>query len=581
MRSFIPVFAILLAGCSEPSPPADKAPPPISGGTLVISASGRHAVAADPDRDRVWIVDIEKPKVIHEIVLESGDEPGRLAEDGAGRVHVALRRGGALVGIDMASGKIVGRHPVCAAPRGVAYEAATDAMHVACLGGDLVSLRASDGAELRRLPLERDLRDVVVTPEGLTVSLFRSAELVYVDTMGTVTERSLLPFAIEDRFAPAVAWRMRPLPSGGVLVAHQSAFTSAVHLPPPGSTGESSYGSSGGHADDPGIVHSVVTVVRPGDESPDAPERPSGPLVPLATLPVDAAVSHDGNMIALVAAGAGTVITFPVASLAEPTLDVTRTPVFGQPIAVAYDALDRVWVQTRRPARLTLLGGPAIALGEEPAAHGATDAAHDLFHLTTGTLGSMACASCHPEGSDDGRVWNFVEHDSGDFVYRRTQSLRGGVTMGPYHWDGALPDFDALVEDVMVGRMGGSPPGAGRITALADWLIGMPAFPNAPSASPSAAARGEALFVSTEVGCATCHLGDKLTNDETVSVGTGDPLQVPTLVGIAHHAPFMHNGCAPTLLDRFGSCGGGDAHGHTSQLSEAELSDLVAYLETL
>jgi hypothetical protein len=44
----------------------------------------------------------------------------------------------------------------------------------------------------------------------------------------------------------------------------------------------------------------------------------------------------------------------------------------------------------------------------------------------------------------------------------------------------------------------------------------------------------------------------------------------------------MHTGCAATLLDRFTpACGGGDTHGHTSQLTSDQLDDLVAYLETL
>jgi hypothetical protein len=43
----------------------------------------------------------------------------------------------------------------------------------------------------------------------------------------------------------------------------------------------------------------------------------------------------------------------------------------------------------------------------------------------------------------------------------------------------------------------------------------------------------------------------------------------------------MHDGCAATLRDRFGACGGGDNHGHTSQLTPAELDDLIAYLESL
>jgi hypothetical protein len=44
----------------------------------------------------------------------------------------------------------------------------------------------------------------------------------------------------------------------------------------------------------------------------------------------------------------------------------------------------------------------------------------------------------------------------------------------------------------------------------------------------------------------------------------------------------MHDGCAETMLERFDeSCGGGERHGRTEHLSQAEIEDLVAYLESL
>jgi hypothetical protein len=45
----------------------------------------------------------------------------------------------------------------------------------------------------------------------------------------------------------------------------------------------------------------------------------------------------------------------------------------------------------------------------------------------------------------------------------------------------------------------------------------------------------------------------------------------------------MHDGCAPTLRDRFTNphCGGGDSHGVTSKLTLEQIDDLVHYLETL
>jgi cytochrome c peroxidase len=72
-----------------------------------------------------------------------------------------------------------------------------------------------------------------------------------------------------------------------------------------------------------------------------------------------------------------------------------------------------------------------------------------------------------------------------------------------------------------------------------------------------------------------------LTTNALVDVGTRGTFKVPSLVGVGARAPFLHDGCAITLTDRFGSCGGGETHGHTAHLTAAQLADLVAYLESL
>jgi cytochrome c peroxidase len=94
--------------------------------------------------------------------------------------------------------------------------------------------------------------------------------------------------------------------------------------------------------------------------------------------------------------------------------------------------------------------------------------------------------------------------------------------------------------------------------------------------------RGQQVFSDPSVGCTTCHSGAQLSTHQLLNVGTGASFKVPSLIAVGYRAPYLHNGCAPTLLDRFGpACGGGDQHGHTSQLSSGQLSDLVAYLESL
>jgi cytochrome c peroxidase len=205
------------------------------------------------------------------------------------------------------------------------------------------------------------------------------------------------------------------------------------------------------------------------------------------------------------------------------------------------------------------------------------DTGHDLFHRDAG--GGIACASCHPEGGEDGRTWRFK--GTGE---RRTQALHVGLRdTAPFHWNGDLPGVGELMTQVFVGRMGGVRESAPRVSALSEWLFALKAPASIRDASDEAAQRGKALFRSADVGCNTCHSGDKLTDNQSVVIDTATnvKLQVPSLVAIGYRAPFMHNGCAATLADRFNPACGGDAHGNTSGLSDDQRTDLIAYLESL
>jgi hypothetical protein len=250
--------------------------------------------------------------------------------------------------------------------------------------------------------------------------------------------------------------------------------------------------------------------------------------------------------------------------------------VVGQPTSVAYSPRNELVVQTREPAALfvyaagTISNPSSVHLNAESAA----DSGHDLFHANAG--GFVACASCHPESGDDGLAWNFE-----GVGIRRTQNLRGGILQtAPFHWEGDLQNLDLLMTEVFSGRMGGALMPVDYIEALGTWIDAQPALTRT-GGDAAAIERGKGLFESLEVGCSECHSGALLTNNETENVGTGLELQVPSLLGVSFRAPFMHDGCAPTLDARFSDCGGGDLHGKTSQLSDADRSDLVVYLESL
>jgi YVTN family beta-propeller protein len=583
--------AATLPACSGPELPpdiadpvliAEKAPPPISGGTLLVTSKGT-AVAADSDRDRIWLIDLASRNVTS-VDLKDGDEPGRVVEDGAGRIHVALRGSGAVVTIDPASAKVTDSTPVCAAPRGLAYDPSGDVVHVACNGGELVTLPAAGGQPVRNLRLDRDIRDIAVSGDKLLVSRFRSAEVLTIDSQGKVLNRKQPPnFATFgnpefDKFSPAFsptgAFRMVSLPSGGVVMSHQRSLTTTVIVEQPGGYG----GGDKGDGCDGSIVHPTITSF---DKSGN-PSAIASPVIPQSVLPVDIAVAADGEQLAMVAAGSNKVIRTSISKLRQESggelspCATTAEPlnVAGEPIAVAFWN-GKLIAQTRQPAAIYFLSEHTTPL-LLPGAVSVADTGHDLFHRAASETSAISCASCHLEGLHDGHVWNFDITGA-----RRTQTMGGDIfKTAPFHWDGDMSGLSAIMSEVFVNRMGGALQGPRHLNAMENWMGKIPTLPRSlPNAPESAIAHGAELFVSS--GCQACHSGEMLTNNSNADVGTGKAFQVPSLIGIADRAPFLHDGCAATLKDRFGPCGGGDKHGKTSNLTPAELNDLVSYLETL
>jgi len=531
---------------------------------------------------------------------------------------------------------------VCAGPRGMAFDAVQGLLHVACMEGRLLSLRSaanSSALEVARdVRVELDLRDVVMQRDQLWVSTFKRPELLRVAEDGRVQQRlapkSFTSFdfggfdrpnqsSSQSEMLPRIAYRSLADGAGNMFVLHQAESDAEVAIDQPeNESGGSPYGGVGACS---GIVTPAITKI---DSNGNVKTVPTSSGV----LSVDMAFSMDQNMLAVVQAGAsdgdaplrqtffdneGSFSESPTTAIAAPSFfgggaggSGTLVTLFdmgapdseckfgqsvfvpGQSTAIAVRPLGGAltdpnstrsvgWiVQTREPARLLVLPTRAdLPVGDlrqiELGGESMRDSGHEIFHRDAG--GGIACASCHAEGGEDGHVWHFTRLGA-----RRTQALHIGLEgTAPFHWGGDESDLDNLMTDVFVGRMGGVHQSAGRISALSRWLFALqpPAAP--ASADEAAVERGRELFMSAAVGCNECHSGAKLTNNRNLDVGTGEALQVPSLRGIAYRAPFMHDGCALTLKDRFSVGCGGASHGRTSQLSSESVDDLVAFLQTL
>jgi mono/diheme cytochrome c family protein len=617
----IPFFPGMMSGSHQGklAVRAEVPPPSISGGTLLATRDGKQLVASDPDRDLIYVIDIASHALVRTHQLNAGDEPGRLVEDAAGRIHVALRGGHAIASLTRDDTTPALRRSVCDLPRGLAYDAAHDALHVACAEGKLVSLDAApEGAITRSVEIGRDARDVIVRGDRLFVTHFRSAELLTLDASGNTLQTQTPPtFSASEttfgpptmsadgscaitpftapvvRNTPTVAWRALDIPGRGVAMLHQRAREAEVQVTA-GGYGLSNCGS--------GIVQSSITV---GVDQGNQASADVGEL----SLAVDMAVDPDGVLLAVVAPGnwgtmpqlqmfklnGSSVLNPPPStktdkpgptSTAFPPAPGNDNPCLspdsmfedipGQATAVAFISPYMLAVQQREPAAISFVDIRTGVIGNTLDLHQASryDTGHELFHMRAGA--GIACASCHAEGGDDGHVWTF--HAIGA---RRTQNLRGGILGSePFHWDGDMQDFPTLVREVFVGRMAGFMPEIAQTDALAQWIDRQPELKTAAH-DASAVQRGKQLFESESTQCASCHSGELFTNNQLADVGTGAAFQVPALRGVSFRTPLMHDGCAKSLADRFGSCGGGDKHGRTSQLKPNELADMLSYLETL
>ncbi|TNE86539.1 MAG: hypothetical protein EP330_22635 [Deltaproteobacteria bacterium] len=229
---------------------------------------------------------------------------------------------------------------------------------------------------------------------------------------------------------------------------------------------------------------------------------------------------------------------------------------------------------------------------------------HDALDRRITKDGYISCVSCHPDGDQDGLVWDFTDRGEG---LRNTSSLlgRAGTGMGRLHWSGNFDEVQDFEHDIR-GPFAGNgllaetdwlatndtlgTPKAGLsadLDALAAYVTSLDEVPASPHAYD---ADGEALFA--DLGCDTCHpaplytdssLADLRHDVGTLTPASGgrlggalDGLDTPTLLGVHATGPWLHDGSAATLEEAV------LAHDTLPRTPDAsELASLVAFLASL
>ncbi len=226
-------------------------------------------------------------------------------------------------------------------------------------------------------------------------------------------------------------------------------------------------------------------------------------------------------------------------------------------------------------------------------------------------LDYMSCASCHADGGDDGRVWDFSQFGEG---LRNTITLRGrsGTGHGFLHWTANFDetqDFEGQIRDFAGGSglmsdndffsgsrsepLGDPKTGlSGDLDALAAYTASLTRGEQSPYRSVDGALTADAELgrqVFNDAGCAQCHTAPRYTDSALVNlhdVGTLSPtsggrlggtltgIDTPSLISAWQTPPYLHDGSAASLAQAV------TAHSGVN-LGTADANRLSAYLAQL
>jgi mono/diheme cytochrome c family protein len=569
----------------------------------------RLALVADADSHAVRLLDTRSGEELPQLDLPG--EPAQLVVGGDGRVFVSLRDEAE---VDVLEPTTVGdaarftlrvadRITTAEEPVGLSLTPDGRTLLVACGWGrvlDAFSTRTL--AHAFRTPVAREPRAVVTSADGRLayVSHATASVVSVVDLMSPDHEvrAQRLEQPDGDGHPGKLAWRQ-----GFALARAELGILAPGVEANTGDTTVRSETYGGIEATSMPAEQFSVSVIDeerppPGLEAP----RTLDAAFTECLLPRAAAYDAQGEWLVVACAGKDTVMRLE-ARAGKAGGQQAEWKVGAEPSGVALDEERRegfVWSQGARTLTSFPLDGyhpnaaspdPAglvrtVGLGERVGEPDLVAKGRALFH-TTGdariSSDGRACASCHPDGRDDGLVWATPDGP------RQTPTLAGRLAgTAPYGWNGSRGTVKKHVTSTLK-RLGGSGLEDDAMDALVAYCMAMKAPPRAAleaSEDLPLVEEGKDIFESSSAGCSSCHMSDgTFTDGNRHNVGSkakGDPrrsFDTPSLKFLSGTGPYFHDGRYPTI--RAVLLGSDGKMGHTAQLSPHQIDALEAYLQTL
>jgi DNA-binding beta-propeller fold protein YncE len=562
-----------------------------------IAAVGNNAIVIDADSGKLLLADKNGKNLAS---LDVGANAGMLAYDPAAKLaYIANRFSNSIAVVKVGDNKLELGTTIATPvePFGIALSPDRKTVMVTTIADRaLVAFDTTTGKERWRTALGREPRGLAVSPDGTR------ALVAYLQT-GTVDQIDLLETHTAEHVALSTATAPRRCRRCGgsdgesfaraafavtFMGDHEAVVPfqreTPVQIANGGNTG--SYG--GGF--EPPITHQLAFL---GLDR----ERTTQTTATIAQHQ-PRALAWDQAHDALYVAGMGTdtILQIKNASQVGIVEGVSASLLSGKDrcgpdgLAVTADGNVLVWCSFTRnvehvdfvDAKGGLAAAAKVSPGTQLVASTLNDKQHEgmvLFHSADPAIsqrGALACASCHPDGREDGLSWKIETNTL------QTPLLAGRVVgTHPYKWDGGDKDLTTSLATTMK-RLGGIGLDKAQTAQLASYLEVLPA-PHTPTRNVEMVARGKKLFDSAEVGCRSCHDGATYSDSVTHKF-TGSTLpnaDTPSLIGLAASAPYFHDGSAATLEALLRDRGAVHGMAETAKLSDGQTADLIAFLETL
>ena len=606
---------------------------PTQSGPIAVDESRRIIWSVNPDNNSIAMINADDLSVITEV--DAGKKPSNVALDSNGSPWVTCRDSDMVIILN-ANGDLRSRInlPKGSQPFGIVFTPDQTRCFVSTYGsGNILEVSPETQEVIASMPIGPTPRAMAVTGDGkeLLVTRFISPELegqvwkVYLETFG---HHSTIKLPIDD-FTLDNGNEGRGVPNyvSGISIHPNNNSAWSVAKKDNTLRGLSRDGKP------LSFDNSVRTAISRINLSSNTEELVERLDIDNHGQPSSVLFSPTGNLLFLTMQGNNRIVVLDP----EKGLEVLKKDVGLAPQGMAIDGrTNRLFVKNFMSRDITVFDAKEMIESGTPSldhvktirtvANETLNASvlkgkqifYNAADLRMGTDGYISCASCHIDGTQDGRNWDFTDRGEG---VRNTISLigRAGTGHGRVHWSANFDEIQDFENDIRFhfkgrgfmidsdfnqGTTGLSlgNPKAGKsvdLDALNTYIESLNTFDPSPYRKPNGdltneAVSGKAIFENLQ--CASCHSGNDFTDSNsgkmhdvgTIVSNSGSRLgkkvlgiDTPTLKDVWATAPYLHNGSARSLEEVFTTYNSNDAHAATSNLSQTDFDQLMAYIKQI